>query len=248
MPVVSGLKNNYSYRCDGSNNTGGVRPAELIALASVSISRMTDASSSEDSKKAETNALAQLAAISENYYGVVPDETTHSMTLVPLSGTRWYTVTQNEDKTVTYTIVENYGNLSDEEKAKCVSYKYVASDSVGVQVYPIETITVTKNGETVTYSRFEYVEKIYEEKVKAWQDENTNQQISTNKRKELMTAAEREVQAVGIRFVTLTADYLPPVAPQFKAKNLQTIDTKHWTPKELDVFGVLSAINSVWPS
>lgn len=48
MPVVSGLATKYDYRCDGSNNTGGLQPGEMIAMAAISIANRTYGQTGDD--------------------------------------------------------------------------------------------------------------------------------------------------------------------------------------------------------
>ena len=129
MPVVSGFENIYSYRCDGSDNTGGVVPAELIAMGTVSISKRNEGVTEQ-----ETSLFSELSKISEKWLKCVPSEN-HSMTLLPWNGgTKWYEIIQEDNGKIDFKEVAASEKATDK---KYVERKVCNKDSIAIQVYPL---------------------------------------------------------------------------------------------------------------
>lgn len=78
MPIVGGLANQYEYRCDGSDNSGGLQAPEMLAMAVVSLSRIAKGTTAQ-----EQEYMTILSTVAEDWLAPAPNDMDHSMSLFP---------------------------------------------------------------------------------------------------------------------------------------------------------------------
>ena len=246
MPVVGGFVAQYEYRCDGSNNTRGLSPAELIAMATISISKYTEGTSDEEVKR-----LTYLANITDKgWLPPVPTAENHAMVLLPQDGVRAYVGTF--DKT---TGQINYKELSSESYTLAAGEflaknGYAASDSICVRVVPILNRDISTQFEIVK------AQWILDNTTTKTEEDGTITTIEPTVTEEVIVVlkeeAERLVPAVELQLLKLGAEFIANITEPddivFANEKLIYSDNATWTPKALDDLGFLNVLNTIWLS
>lgn len=251
MPVVGGLSTKYEYRCNGSNNTGGVRPAELIAMGTISVARKFEGSVhpvTEQTFPEEARKLTAIGIIGEKWLKIIPNEADFSMTLLPQTGEHRYKVTVNET-----TKEPHYELLSESapEEENVIKLPYTGVGAFCLRVVPI-------------LDRNKSIEDNYNALKDAWEKQNADKEFPEEMTSKLISAwkveAERTAPAVEVQILKLEKQYVEGLGTGPNENNKYTSelvfsddipwfkDDKTWTPQELDNLGFLSIINSVWPA
>lgn len=241
MPVVSGLATKYDYRCDGSNNTGGLQPGEMIAMAAISIANRTYGQTGDD----ELNLFKLFGGVSEEWLAPIPKEEDHSMILLPYAGVAYYK--QSKDAATGEPVFNLIGYEpkdgsalveipTPEEGVSIVDFPYAAANSVGIKVTPIG------DRENTTKTEFEVLLEKYNDALGEGKTADSAQ-IS-----ELKKSAERITPCVALSLMQLNKNYVHVIDSKVSfAEEEVWSDVKTWTPEKLDTMGFLSVLNTVWP-
>ena len=249
MPVVSGLVAKYEYRCDGNNNTRGVTPAEIIAMATISISKHT----LEGTSTEETERLKHLANITDKgWLPVVPTAENHAMVLLPQDGTHSYI--GSFDKA---TGQIKYEELTSEEYTLeagqfLAKNGYAANNSICVRVLPI----LEREAAISAQFEIEKAQWILDNTITKTEEDGTTTEIVPTVTEEVVAIlkeeAEKLVPAVELQLLKLGAEFITnitdPNSIVFANEELIYSDSKTWTPKALESLGFLAISNTIWPS
>lgn len=237
MPVVSGLATKYEYRCNGSNGTRGLSPAELIAMGTISVAKFD-----VNSNDTETALFIGIANVGEKWLKPIPNNEDYSMILLPNDGVAKYKKKIGDDGAPIFTHWRNewdgFDHLTDMPELgqgeTLESFPAAQANSVCIKVTPIP-------------DRQRAIELKYTELKQAWLEENKDATPSAKDISGWKTSAENSVPCVELSLIYLAKDYAEGLdtTPEFKT-GAQYIDNKTWTPEKLNDMGFLLALNTVW--
>lgn len=245
MPVVGKNQKLQAYRCDGSENSGGLQAAEMLAMATISASRFDVTHNNETEKEVQEyiNIIAQ-----DWLTPVAPVSADHAMCLLPVT----------ERKTVTTQQVNPDG--SSEPKVEHENTPICKANNVCIKITPIpaEDRRLQINAKKATLEQ-------------EWRDkpENKDKEPSDETVIGFENQADAETPVVSVLWCYLTSEEYNPVNKQaltFKAienkdltdasaegwvklEDTDYIDKTTWTKSFLDSNGFLSmALNDYWDS
>lgn len=243
MPVVGKNQKLQAYRCDGSENSGGLQAAEILAMATISASRFeTDYSGVEPTVMQYINTIAQ-----DWLTPVAPVSADHAMCLLPVTKRETVTTQQTNPDGSTEPPVEH------KDTPVC------GANNVCIKITPIpaEDRRLQINAKKTTLEQ-------------EWRSkpENKDKEPSDETIISFENQADEETPVVSVLWCYSTSEYNPVNKKTLTFKAIENkdltdasaqgwvkledtayVDKTTWTRSFLDSNGFLSmALNDYWDS